>query len=263
VAAAVQRAKSKAVDGVFAILGLPRVEGSLTAQITLPLRHGGLGLSHTCPAEGSAAYLSAVAITHQALRHGPEAFQPFDGPSGEQLWPQWASLHSGAGVLWPPESQEVSPDSLGTIAAAQREFSRQAAQARADALLESFDAGTQEGKSARARLLSCACRPASAWLDMLPLTRALELKSGEVRTGLRHRLVINMLPSNAPAVQCDCGAPLCPSDVDHGMPCSSLAAHTTLRHDILKEILRRVVHKAGIASTQEPALRRLPGLTGG
>jgi hypothetical protein len=171
VAAAVQRAESKAVDGVFAIVGLPRVEGPLTAQITLPLRHGGLGLSHTCPAEGSAAYLSAAAITHQAMRHGPEAFRPFDGPSGEQLRPQWASLHSGAGDLWPPEFQEVSPDSLGTISAAQFEFSRQAAQARADTLLESFDAGTQEGQSARARLLSCACRPASAWLDTLPLTR--------------------------------------------------------------------------------------------
>jgi hypothetical protein len=33
-----------------------------------------------------------------------------------------------------------------------------------------------------------------------------------------------------------------------------------MRHDILKGNLRRVVHRAGIASTQEPALRRLPGL---
>jgi hypothetical protein len=263
VAAAVQRAESKAVDGVFAILGPPSVEGPLTAQITLPLRHGGLGLSHTCPAEGSAAYLAAAAITHQAMRHGPEAFRQFDGPSGEQLRPQWASVHSGARDLWQPEVQEVSPDSLGTIAAAQREFSRQAAQARADALLESFDAGTQDGKSTRARLLSCACRPASAWLDTVPLTRAHELKSGEVRTGLRHRLGISMLPFNAPAVQCECGAFLRSSDVDHGMRCSSLAAHTTLRHDILKGILRRVVHRAGIASAQEPALHRLPGLAGG
>jgi hypothetical protein len=44
------------------------------------------------------------------------------------------------------------------------------------------------------------------------------------------------------------------------MRCPSVAAHTTLRHDILKGILRRVVH---IASTHEPALRRLPGLVGG
>jgi hypothetical protein len=41
---------------------------------------------------------------------------------------------------------------------------------------------------------------------------------------------------------------------------ASLAAHTTLRHDILKGILRHVAHRAGIASTQEHALRLLPGL---
>jgi hypothetical protein len=47
------------------------------------------------------------------------------------------------------------------------------------------------------------------------------------------------------------------------MRCPSLAAHTTLCHDILKWILRLVVHRVGIASTQEPNLRRLPGLPGG
>jgi hypothetical protein len=36
-----------------------------------------------------------------------------------------------------------------------------------------------------------------------------------------------------------------------------------LRHDILEGILHRVLHRAGIAFTQEPALRRLPGLAGG
>jgi hypothetical protein len=35
-----------------------------------------------------------------------------------------------------------------------------------------------------------------------------------------------------------------PAEADHGMRCPSVAAHTTLRHDILKEILRRVVHRA-------------------
>jgi hypothetical protein len=47
------------------------------------------------------------------------------------------------------------------------------------------------------------------------------------------------------------------------MRCSALAAHFTLRHYILKEILRRAVHRAGIASTLEPPLRRLPGLAAG
>jgi hypothetical protein len=43
----------------------------------------------------------------------------------------------------------------------------------------------------------------------------------------------------------------------------SLAAHTTLHRDILKGILRRSLHSAGIASTQEPTLSRLPGLAEG
>jgi hypothetical protein len=181
-------------------------------------------------------------------------------PSGAQLRIQWASLHGLAGTLWPPEYHEVSPDSLGTIATAQRDFSQQAF---ADDLRESFDCSMTEGQSTHARLLSCTCRLASAWLNILPLTKALKLKSGEVRTGLRYRLGISMLPSNTPAMQCNCGASLRPTHVDRGRRCPSLAAHPTLGHDMLKGILRRAVHRAGIASTQEPALRRVAGLAGG
>jgi hypothetical protein len=36
-----------------------------------------------------------------------------------------------------------------------------------------------------------------------------------------------------------------------------------MRHDILKGILRRAIHRAGVASTLEPTLRRLPGLEAG
>jgi hypothetical protein len=63
-----------------------------------------------------------------------------------------------------------------------------------------------------------------------------------------------MLPSNAPAAECPCDAPLRLKDVDHGMWCASLAAHTPLRRNIQNRILRRVVHRAGIASTQDPPL---------
>jgi hypothetical protein len=106
---------------------------------------------------------------------------------------------------------------LGHIVEAQGFFARHEARARFDALLAPYDASSVQGRSARMRLLSCACRPASAWLDTLPLSRALGLKSGEVRTGLRHRLGLSMLPRNAPAVQCTCGATLRPCDGDHGM----------------------------------------------
>jgi hypothetical protein len=72
-----------------------------------------------------------------------------------------------------------------------------------------------------------------------------------------------VLPLNAPSVQCGCGATLRSSDTDHAMRCLALAAQRTLHHDILKGILRRAVHWAGIASAFEPPLRRLPGLAAG
>jgi hypothetical protein len=196
----VVRAESKAVDCAFAIIAQAHINGPPTDQLTLPMRHGGLGLAHTGPEEGDAAYLSAVATTQLAMRHGSAEFRPFDGPSGAQLCPQWEGLHDKAETLWRPEDRVVSQDSMGTIAEAQRTYCRHSAQARPDALLASLQDGTEDGKRAHARLLSCACRPASAWLDTLPLSRALELKSGEFQTALRHRIGLAILPLNAPSV---------------------------------------------------------------
>jgi hypothetical protein len=234
---AVQRAESKAVGGVFAILGLPHEEGPLTVQITLPLYHGSLDLSRTGPAEGSDAYLAAAAAsTHLTMGSGPQAFWPFERPSGKELSTQWAALHDCAGALWQPELSEFGPTSLGTIG-------QHSAEARADALLASFYPGIGTGKRACARLLSCTCRPALAWLYTLPLVSPLQLKRREVQTGLRHRLGLTVLPLNAPTVQCRGRATLCRPGVDHSMRCSALAALTKLRYDILKEILRRAVHQ--------------------
>jgi hypothetical protein len=95
----------------------------LTEQITLPHRHGELGLSHTSPTDGVAAYLSAAATAHRAMHRGPEAFRPFHGPSGDVLRLHWEALHDGARDLWRPDAREACPDSLGTIAAAQSAIS--------------------------------------------------------------------------------------------------------------------------------------------
>jgi hypothetical protein len=53
--------------------------------MTLPLCHGAFSICRTSPAEGSAAYLAAAATTHKAMLDGPDAFWPFDRPSGVQL----------------------------------------------------------------------------------------------------------------------------------------------------------------------------------
>jgi hypothetical protein len=84
---AVHQAEPKAVACALAITGHTTEKGSLTDQITLPLRHGDLGLSRTSPALGRAAYLAASTAAHIAMRGGPEAFRPFDSPSGEMLRP--------------------------------------------------------------------------------------------------------------------------------------------------------------------------------
>jgi hypothetical protein len=191
-------------------------------QMTLPLRHGGSGLSCMDPALASTAYLAAAAATHTAIREGPEAFRPFDGPSGALLRPQWEALHEGAGDLWKPELREVIPDRLGLIAEAQGTYMRHAAKLRFDALFASYDAGSQASTRDRAHLLSCACRPASARLDTLPLLPSLALNDREVQTALRRRLGLPVLPLNAPTVQCGCGATLRRSDADHAMRCRAL-----------------------------------------
>jgi hypothetical protein len=105
----------------------------------------------------------------------------------------------------------------GTLAATQRDFSRHAAKEGADALFVSLEADNAECRNAYARLLSCACRLASACLGTLPLTRPLELKSDDFQTGLRRRVGIHVLPLDALHVQCEC-------------------------FDILTGILRRSVH---------------------
>jgi hypothetical protein len=90
VKAAVQRvSRGKAVNSAFATLGLPRVARLVTAQMTLPLCHDDLGLHRTSPAEGSATYLATAATAHKAMLNGPDAFRPFDGPSGVQLLTQF------------------------------------------------------------------------------------------------------------------------------------------------------------------------------
>jgi hypothetical protein len=80
----------------------------------------------------------------------PEAFRPFDGPSGEVLRPQWDALLNQAGDLWNLELKEVNPERLGHIAEAQGVFARHEAQARFDALFDSYDAKSVQGRSARA-----------------------------------------------------------------------------------------------------------------
>jgi nucleotide-binding universal stress UspA family protein len=47
---------------------------------------------------------------------------------------------------------------------------------------------------------------------------------------------------------------------DHAMTCKSLSGAMTLRHDIIKDTVRRIANRAGIATSVEPELRPLRGV---
>jgi hypothetical protein len=145
----------------LALLGQARNKGAITKQMTLPLRHGGLGLHNTSEPEGQAGYLAATDATHDAMQNRQEVFRPFQGLSGQELQPKKAALHDVASNLWRQEVQEVDESSISTIRAAQRRSSRRASEVCSAALLALFDVATEEGK--QACLLSCACCLASGW----------------------------------------------------------------------------------------------------
>jgi hypothetical protein len=130
-------------------------------------------------------------------------------------------------------------------------------------LLAAAGTASDAGRATCARLRSCACGPAWAWLSALQATWALTLRDKEVQASLRHHFGVAQMPPNALGVQCKCRLTLQPGDTDHAMRCLALASQTTMRHGILQGILRRVARQAGIASSAEPTPRRLPGLTGG
>jgi hypothetical protein len=137
------------------------------------------------------------------------------------------------------------------------------AQYRFDTLLESVDAAIVAGQKTLARLRSCACQASAAWLTALPMAPALQLKDAEFHAAMQHRLGMSPLPHNTVGIRCTCAAVSSADNSDHAMTCSCVKGKATMRHDILKGILRRAIHRAGVASTLEPTLRRLPGLEAG
>jgi hypothetical protein len=232
-------------------------------QLVLPLRLGGMGIRLTTESEARAAYLSAAAMTETAMRTGAPQFQPFAGPGGPSLEGDYRALYPtstearDAPAEAPPLDTKVIDEDLPGY---QRLHARHVAQARQADLLASFNSDGEEGPGNLARLLSCACRPASLWLDVLPTSTALQLSDADFKSAMRLRLGVSQMPANAPGLQCTCGRRIQVRDKDHAMSCKALSGAMTLRHEILKGTWRRIANRAGIASSAEPAMRSLPGV---
>jgi hypothetical protein len=222
-----------------------------------------MGLRTTSELEAQAAFLSAAAMAETALQDGPDQFKPFAGPTAPALKQIWQTLHAetAASNLWSEETLNVDSDCINKVLpGVQQTFSRFEADRRGQQLMTSFNGSGMEGLQHQARLRSCASRASSAWIEALPTSAALKLTDLEFTTAMRHRLGLSHMPANAPGVQCFCGRHMGQGNTDHAMTCKSLSGAMTLRHDILKNIWRRIANRAGVATSAEPVLRPLRGV---
>jgi hypothetical protein len=71
-------------------------------------------------------------------------------------------------------------------------------------LLERFSAAGAAGLKAQARLRSSASRPASIFLDTLPMAPPLTISDAALASGMRHYLGLSQMPAGARMVACDC-----------------------------------------------------------
>jgi hypothetical protein len=257
---AIQRVEAKAAAAAYQIMERPHQGGASHTQMTLPFRHAGMGIRVTTEMEADAAHLAGVALTDTTMRPGPERYRPFAGPEAPAHTRVWQGLHAAASTLWPPEALPATQGNIDKfMSSAQRAFSRFTAQDRSNAMMATFDASTEQGLRDRARVLSCSTRSSSAWLDTLPTSQALTLSDADFRCAMRHRLGLTQLPANAPGVKCTCGHNMQAGDIDHAMTCRSLSGGAQLRHNLVNDTWCLVSHRAGIASSKEPVLRRLRG----
>jgi hypothetical protein len=159
-------------------------------------------------------------------------FWRVQGPSGQQLQPKWEALHDGGGDLWWQDTGKwtrvvlapSAPPSTSTPAMRQKIAPLPCwphltwPQRKANGLLPASSAAH-------------AAPPPPGWT--LSLLRG--LWSSRARSSRRASATACVPPSWPPMPQCN---------VDHGMRCQALTAQTTLRHDTLKRVLRRVLHRA-------------------
>ena len=91
----------------------------------------------------------------------------------------------------------------------------------------------------------------------MPCTNATSISSHDFNMAGRHRLGYG-IHGSAVLRPCSCRAGS-NSAVDHAMVCDATAKQRTFRHDFYASAWRRVLHKAGIATTAEPRYGAIVG----
>ena len=112
------------------------------------------------------------------------------------------------------------------------------------------------GRAAAARLRSCACREAAAYLDAFP-AKPLLLSDADLRTGLRLHLGVLQLPAAAIGTRCTCGQRLSEHDGAHAMVCSKASGPVESRHHHVVDVWCQAGRRAALDTCREPRLRML------
>ena len=106
----------------------------------------------------------------------------------------------------------------------------------------------------KARLHSCACGRASAWLTTLPSAPSLRLQPEEHLPSFRLRLGVLVLHQDTEYVQCFCHRRVNNAHSGHSPVCQSVKRTTTSRHNMLESSWRRIVGRAGVATTRQSTI---------
>jgi len=258
-----QRLEGKLVAAVKAVADLSDADmlAPQRAQLHLPHRHGGFGIQRFEEDVADASYLAAAALADNAMARGPQQFRPFSNADAAELRAIWERVRHRYPEVCPPD---LPPDVLvqSFLPQAQRTITRARAQRGFDQLLEDYVATGAtvnpqqrvQGVKDQARLRSCACRPASAWLTTLPTAPSLRLQPEEYLTSFRLRLGVSVLHQETDYVQCFCHRRVHNAHSDHSLVCQSVNRMITSRHNMLESSWRRIVGRAGVATTRQPSL---------
>jgi hypothetical protein len=90
---------------------------------------------------------------------------------------------------------------------------------------------------------------------------SLELKDAEFCAAMQHQLGMLLLALDTTGIRCQCAVVTSADNRDHAMMCTSMQGEATMRHDILKGLLRRAIHRcrSGAHTGADTAQAARPG----
>ena len=152
---------------------LRRVD-ALAVRMSLPLRHGGLGLTKFSADVADAALLSAAGLAQSNLEGRPECILPLSGARRAVLLPRWHRVFDAWGkpdrLNLEPAARELPAQFVShDLQGAQAKVGHAVADAAWDRALDPAHINTLPQQQAAARLRSASGGAAGAWLTAIPM----------------------------------------------------------------------------------------------